>query len=85
MKTLYLLNRKQPIHGLQALLGPQDSLVLCGEAVLAWQQDWPDTLTVCLMQEDVQARNLTLPPGLQQLDYVALVELCTGHDRVIAW
>lgn len=85
MTTLYLVNQKAQAQQLPAILYNGDGVLLCGEAVQAWQQQWPQHVQVHVLAEDVLARNLQLPEGLASVDYAGFVELCSQHDKVTAW
>ncbi len=85
MTTLYLVNRRDTAGQLCDLLSAGDALVLCGDAVLCWQQPWPEQVLLHVLTEDASARNLQLPARLPAIDYPELVRLCESHARVVAW
>lgn len=85
MTTLYLVNQKTQAQQLPAILNDGDSVLLCGDAVLAWQQNWPQQVGLHLLAEDVLARNLQLPVSISVMDYAGFVELCSQSDKVTAW
>lgn len=85
MTTLYLVNRRDAAGQLCDLLSAGDALVLCGDAVLGWQQPWPEHVQLHVLTEDACARNLPLPATVSAIDYPELVQLCENHARVVAW
>jgi|LSQX01.1.fsa_nt_gb tRNA 2-thiouridine synthesizing protein B len=85
MTTLYLINRRHVATELLSLLVAEDAVLLCGDAVQDWPQQWPTDTTTHILAEDAAARNLQLPAGLVTLDYSGFVELCTQHTKVVAW
>ncbi|HSC83339.1 MAG TPA: sulfurtransferase complex subunit TusB [Pseudomonas sp.] len=98
MSTLHLLSHSpftdSRLSSCLRLLGPQDALLLSGDAVYALQpgcaqlqalQLMPESIALFALEEDVQARNLSLPTRAQALDYPAFVELCTRYAKVNSW
>lgn len=67
------------------MLSSGDRVLLCGDAVLAWQQNWPQEVAIHLLVEDVVARNIQLPTTMPTIDYAGFVELCALSDKVTAW
>jgi tRNA 2-thiouridine synthesizing protein B len=76
------------------LLGSQDGLLLTGDAVYALasgtepqrlleEQVARDKLFV--LEEDLIARNLVAPSGVETLGYAGFVELTLRFDRVNTW
>ena len=73
------------------LLGPQDGLLLCGDAVYALN---PGTATVAglatlgprlyALEEDLLARAIADSPATA-IDYPAFVELSLNYDKVNSW
>ena len=72
------------------LLGGEDALLLCGDAVYALQPQ-SSTLksledkTVFILEEDLLARNLECPAWPTCVDYPAFVELSIQYDKVNSW
>lgn len=85
MTTLYLVNLKAQAQQLPAILNDGDSVLLCGDAVLVWQQNWPQQVSVHLLAEDTIARNLQPAASIPTVDYAGFVELCSQSDKVTAW
>ena len=76
------------------LLGPQDALLLTGDAAYALQpetaqlqalQSMPAGIELYVLEEDLHARNLTAPERAQVVDYPAFVELCARYAKVNSW
>ncbi|MBB2496302.1 sulfurtransferase complex subunit TusB [Aquipseudomonas ullengensis] len=76
------------------LLGPQDGLLLSGDAVYALQPDtnqlqalqlMPASIALYALEEDMQARTLAAPERTQVVDYPGFVELCTRYAKVNSW
>ncbi|MEK1906756.1 MAG: sulfurtransferase complex subunit TusB [Pseudomonas sp.] len=76
------------------LLGPQDCLLLSGDAVYALQpgtnqlqalQLMPASIALYALEEDLQARSLAAPERTQVVDYPGFVELCTRYTKVNSW
>lgn len=98
MATLHLLSHSpfsdSRLASCLRLLGPQDGLLLSGDAVYALQpgcaqlqalQLMPESIALFALEEDVQARALPLPARAQAVDYPAFVELCTRYAKVNSW
>jgi tRNA 2-thiouridine synthesizing protein B len=76
------------------LLGPQDGVLLSGDAVYALQPTtatlqalelMPASITLFALDEDLQARALSAPERVQVVDYPAFVELCARFAKVNSW
>ncbi|HBP47679.1 sulfurtransferase complex subunit TusB [Pseudomonas sp. FSL R10-0056] len=72
------------------VLGSDDALLLCGDAVYALQLQGTALTaltgkTVFILEEDLQARNLECPPWAACVDYPAFVELSIRYDKVNSW
>lgn len=76
------------------LLGSQDALLLCGDAVYALQPGcaqrhalelMADSIALYALDEDVQARGLELPTRLTLVDYPGFVALSCQYDKVNTW
>ncbi|WP_263263805.1 sulfurtransferase complex subunit TusB [Pseudomonas sp. RIT-PI-S] len=72
-------------------LGPDDGLLLCGEAVQGLRTGSPVaqrlhelSAQLYALSEDCQARGL-LDPAVRRVDYPAFVELSLAYDRVNTW
>lgn len=98
MSTLHLLSHSPfgdaRFDSCLLLLGPEDALLLSGDAVYALAagsmprqrlEQLPNGLFA--LAEDLQARGLqdTLPTSAKSVDYPEFVELCTRYDKVNAW
>lgn len=99
MATLHLLSHSPFTDGRLVsclhLLGPDDALLLSGDAVYALQNAtsqrqalelMPESIALFALEEDVVARGLSgLPVRVQQIDYPGFVELCCRYARTNAW
>ena len=99
MATLHMLSHSPFTDGRLGsclrLLGPQDALLLTGDAVYALQPGsnprqalelMPDHIALHALAEDLEARAIRdLPTRLQVLDYPAFVNLCCHYDKVNSW
>ncbi|UUY07621.1 sulfurtransferase complex subunit TusB [Pseudomonas sp. J452] len=98
MATLHLLSHSpfsdSRFASCLRLLGPQDGLLLSGDAVYALQpgtvqlqalQLMPAGIALFALDEDLQARHLQVPDRAQAVDYPAFVELCASYAKVNSW
>src|SRR5437868_5785363 len=98
MSTLHVLSHSpftdNRLTSCLCLLGAQDAILLCGDAVYALQpnsaplnalQARIDTLHVFVLAEDLQARGLEVPAGVKSVDYPRFVELSIHYDKVNTW
>lgn len=98
MATLHLLSHSpfsdSRLSSCLRLLGPQDGLLLSGDAVYALQPGsaqlqalelMPDGVALYALEEDLQARALAAPPRALAIDYPAFVELCGRYAKVNSW
>lgn len=98
MATLHMLSHSPFSDGRFAsclrLLGPQDALLLTGDAAYALQPEtvqlqalqlMPAGIELYVLEEDLHARNLTAPERAQVIDYPAFVELCARYAKVNSW
>jgi tRNA 2-thiouridine synthesizing protein B len=76
------------------LLGPQDGLLLSGDAAYALASgSLPmqslgrhlDSDRLFVLAEDLTARGLVAPSGVEAVDYAGFVELSIRFDRVNTW
>jgi tRNA 2-thiouridine synthesizing protein B len=98
MSTLHVLSHSpfsdNRLTSCLRLLGAQDAILLCGDAVYALQADSApfnslqarvDTLSVFALAEDTQARGLKVPDWVNSVDYPGFVELSIHYDKVNTW
>ena len=99
MGTLHLLSHSpfndSRLDSCLQLLGNGDGLLLSGDAVYVLQpgndalpelQKQPDEVAIFALQEDLQARGLTvIPARVKAIDYATFVELCIRYSRVNSW
>jgi tRNA 2-thiouridine synthesizing protein B len=98
MATLHVLSHSpftdSRLSSCLRLLGSQDALLLCGDAVYALQAGsaqrqalelMPEAIALYALDEDVQARGLAHPERLTLVDYPAFVALSCQYDKVNTW
>ncbi|MFK4072512.1 sulfurtransferase complex subunit TusB [Pseudomonas sp. BMW13] len=98
MATLHILSHSpfadSRLASCLRLLGAQDALLLCGDAVYALQpatanlqalQLIPTSVALYALDEDLAARHLQAPERVQAVDYPGFVELCTRYAKVNSW
>jgi len=98
MSTLHVLSHSPfsdtRLTSCLRLLGAQDAILLCGDAVYALQPDsapfdtleaHSGSLALFALSEDLQARGLKIPAWAKSIDYPAFVELSTHYDKVNSW
>ncbi|MCI3946191.1 sulfurtransferase complex subunit TusB [Pseudomonas syringae] len=98
MATLHVLSHSpfddNRLDSCVSLLGDEDCLLLCGDATYALlfsgaRLQTLQTLTgsarLFALDEDIKARNLTLLPGIDSIDYPTFVELSLRFDKVNTW
>ena len=98
MSTLHVLSHSpfsdNRLTSCLRLLGAQDAILLCGDAVYALQADSApftalqarvDTLNVFALAEDTQARGLAVPDWVKSVNYPGFVELSIHYDKVNTW
>lgn len=99
MATLHILSRSpftdNQFGSCLRLLGPEDGLLLTGDAVYALLpgspplqalEQIPSDIALHALAEDLDARAIQKRPiGLQVLDYLAFVDLCCHYDKVNSW
>ncbi|MCW2272185.1 sulfurtransferase complex subunit TusB [Pseudomonas sp. JUb96] len=76
------------------LLGDQDGVLLCGDAVYALQPGSAPLATLqarnlqgrlLALEEDLQARGISADEGTRAIDYPAFVALSLDFDKVNSW
>ena len=96
MSTLHVLSHSPfsdtRLSSCLRILGSDDALLLCGDAVHALQ---PGTapfnalstraLKLFVLAEDAQARAVNVPDCAASIDYPAFVELSVHYDKVNSW
>lgn len=98
MATLHVLSHSPFTDGRLSsclrVLGDTDAMLLCGDAVHALQ---PGSSILMLLEttakagrlyaleEDLTARALSAPAGVQPVDYPAFVQLSIDFDKVNTW
>jgi tRNA 2-thiouridine synthesizing protein B len=98
MATLHLLSHSpfsdSRLGSCLRLLGPQDGLLLSGDAVYALQPGtaqrqalelMPAGIELFALEEDLQARALQVPARVRAIDYQTFVELCGRYAKVNSW
>ncbi|MFG0380631.1 sulfurtransferase complex subunit TusB [Pseudomonas sp. zbq_18] len=98
MATLHLLSHSpfsdSRLSSCLRLLGPEDGVLLCGDAVYALQPGtaqlqalelMPASIAIYALAEDLAARALLLPERAQAIDYPTFVELCGQYAKVNSW
>lgn len=98
MATLHVLSHSpftdNRLSSCLRLLGSQDALLLCGDAVYALQAGsaqrqalelMPEAIALYALDEDVQARAIDRPARLSLVDYPGFVALSCQYDKVNTW
>jgi len=98
MATLHVLSHSpftdSRLSSCLRILGNQDALLLCGDAVYALQASsaqrqalelMPESIALYALDEDVRARGLVHPGRLTLVDYPAFVALSCQYDKVNTW
>ena len=94
MSTLHLLSHSPFDDGRLSsclrLLGPQDALMLTGDAVYALLPESPwasqlQGLKVFALDEDLIARGIQATSTAQALDYSGFVQCCLDFNKVNSW
>ena len=98
MATLHVLSHSPfadtRLDSCLRLLGKDDGVLLCGDATYALMpsstplkalQSLVDSSQLFALDEDISARNLPLPAGVNRIDYPAFVELSLRFDKVNTW
>jgi tRNA 2-thiouridine synthesizing protein B len=98
MSTLHVLSHSPfadtRLTSCLRMLGPDDALLLCGDATYALAESSiprkalegrvPD-LNLFVLDEDIKARSVFVPRWAKCIDYPAFVELSIQYDRVNTW
>lgn len=98
MATLHVLSHSpfsdSRLSSCLRLLGPDDGLLLSGDAVYALQPGtaqrqalelMPAGIALFALAEDLGARGLDASPRAQAVDYPGFVELSCRFDKVNSW
>lgn len=98
MTTLHVLSHSpfsdSRLSSCLRLLGPDDGLLLCGDAVYALQAGtaqrqaldlMPATISLFALQEDLIARAVEAPERISLVDYPGFVALSCHFDKVNSW
>ncbi len=98
MATLHILSHSpfsdSRLSSCLRLLGPDDGLLLTGDATYALQlgsvqrqalELMPTSIALFALDEDLQARALPTPARLQAVDYPGFVDICTRYAKVNSW
>ncbi|RJG11127.1 sulfurtransferase complex subunit TusB [Pseudomonas cavernicola] len=98
MATLHILSHSpfsdSRLSSCLRLLGPDDGLLLTGDAAYALQPGsaqrqalelMPACIELFALHEDLQARALSAPVRLQVIDYHGFVDICTRYAKVNSW
>lgn len=98
MATLHVLSHSpftdSRLSSCLRIIGPDDGVLLCGDAVYALQQDsalqqalerMPDSIGLYALQEDLQARNIDAGKRANAIDYPEFVELSCRFAKVNSW
>lgn len=98
MATLHMLSHSpfsdSRLSSCLRLLGPNDALLLCGDAVYALQPGsvqrqalelMPNSIGLFALDEDLNARAIDAPQRLQSVDYAGFVGLSCRFDKVNSW
>jgi tRNA 2-thiouridine synthesizing protein B len=98
MSTLHVLSHSpftdSRLSTCLRLLGAADALLLCGDATYALAetsepfkalQTLAGNRQLFALEEDVQARNLSVPAWARVIDYPGFVDLSIRYDKVNTW
>lgn len=98
MSTLHVLSHSpftdSRLGSCLRLLGTEDALLLCGDAVYAVQphslpcdalEQQHARLTLFILDEDLLARGLECPDWATRVDYTTFVELSLRYAKVNTW
>ncbi|MDY7565498.1 sulfurtransferase complex subunit TusB [Pseudomonas sp. RTC3] len=98
MSTLHVLSHSpfadSRLTSCLRVLGPDDAILLCGDATYALRPDSAprhalerqiESLKLFVLEEDILARNLEIPHGVESVDYPGFVALSICFDKVNTW
>ncbi|MFK8328531.1 sulfurtransferase complex subunit TusB [Pseudomonas sp. BJa5] len=98
MSTLHVISHSpfgdNRLNSCLRLLGSQDGLLLCGDAVYALQPGSEPLASLqarqlqgrlFALEEDLQARAIVVDDAVQAIDYPAFVALSLDYDKVNSW
>ncbi|KOP51487.1 MULTISPECIES: sulfurtransferase complex subunit TusB [Pseudomonas syringae group] len=98
MATLHVLSHSPfadtRLDSCLRVLGNDDGVLLCGDATYALTpssaplnalQAVIGSLKLFALDEDIKARNLSLPAGVSSVDYPTFVQLSLRFDKVNTW
>jgi tRNA 2-thiouridine synthesizing protein B len=98
MSTLHVLSHSpftdSRLTSCLRLLGAEDAVLLCGDATYALRKDTAPfkaleaqtaSLKLFVLDEDLAARDLTLPSWAESVDYPGFVTLSIRFDKVNTW
>ena len=98
MATLHVLSHSpisdSRLNSCLRLLGANDGLLLCGDAVYALQAGtaqcqalelMPESIGLFALEEDIRARSIEPPERVQLADYSAFVALSCRFNKVNTW
>ncbi|MGV8920201.1 MAG: sulfurtransferase complex subunit TusB [Pseudomonas sp.] len=98
MSTLHVLSHSPfadtRLTSCLRVLGADDAILLSGDAVYALRPDSAPmhalqakqaTFKLFVLEEDLLARDLTLPDWAQSVNYAGFVELSIRYDKVNTW
>ena len=98
MSTLHVLSHSpfadSRLTSCLRVLGPEDALLLCGDATYALRPGCAPlraleaqlaSFELFVLEEDILARNLEVPHGVQSVDYAGFVALSIRFDKVNTW
>lgn len=98
MSTLHVLSHSpfadSRLTSCLRVLGPDDAILLCGDATYALRPDSAprralegqiELSKLFVLEEDILARNLEIPRGVQSVDYPGFVALSIRFDKVNTW
>lgn len=87
MSKLHLVNQAAALADCIAAMQPEDSLLLCGNAVLQYKSAMAQLAEqrLYVLNEDCLARSLPIEAGAQAIEYAEFVALSCRHQQVLAW
>lgn len=100
MSTLHVLSHSpftdSRLSSCLRLLGPEDGLLLCGDATYALTDSTAPLQALqalhdqganplFVLEEDIQARSMAAPEWIGVVDYQGFVELSIRYDKVNTW